>query len=65
MAIKLYKSQAQADVQSTNVSATQLAVSPGSVYSQSKSSASVADAAVNLWAVVKKTKDDTKVSTRA
>lgn len=63
MAIKLYKSQAQADVQSTNVSATQLAVSPGSVYSQSKSSAGAADAAVNLWAVVKKTKDDTKVST--
>ena len=60
MAIKLYKSQAKADVQSTNVSATQLAVSPGSVYSQTKSSAGAADAAVNLWAVVKKTKDDTK-----
>lgn len=60
MAIKLYKSQAQIDTKSTNVSASPLSVSPSSVYSVSKASGTAADAAVNLWAVVKKTKDSNK-----
>ncbi len=62
MAIKLYRSQAQIDTKSTNVSASQLAVSPSSVYSSAKASAGAADAAVNLFAVVKKTKDDNKAT---
>jgi hypothetical protein len=62
MAIKLYKSQATIDTKSTNVSATQLAVSPSSVYSSAKASAGAADAAVNLFAVIKKTKDDSKAT---
>lgn len=62
MAIKLYRSQAQIDTKSTNVSASQLSVSPSSVYSSAKASAGAADAAVNLFAVVKKTKDDNKAA---
>lgn len=62
MAIKLYKSQAQIDTKSTNVSASPLSVSPSSVYSVSKASGTAADAAVNLWAVVKKTKDTNKAA---
>jgi len=62
MSIKLYKSQATIDTKSTNVSATQLAVSPSSVYSSAKASAGAADAAVNLFAVIKKTKDDSKAT---
>jgi len=62
MAIKLYKSQATIDTKSTNVSATNLAVSPSSVYSSAKASAGAADAAVNLFAVIKKTKDDSKAT---
>ena len=63
--IKLYKSQGRIDTESTNVSATNLAISPGSVYTSTKSSSAAADAAVNLWALVKKTKDDTKTSSIA
>jgi hypothetical protein len=62
MAIKLYKSQAQADTKSTNVSATSLAVSPGSVYGYAKSAAAAGDAIVNLALFVKKTKDSNKAS---
>lgn len=62
MAIKLYRSQATIDTKSTNVSASNLAVSPSSVYSSAKASAGAADAAVNLFAVVKKTKDDNKAA---
>ena len=62
MAIKLYRSQAQIDTKSTNVSASNLSVSPSSVYSSAKASAGAADAAVNLFAVVKKTKDDNKAT---
>ena len=62
MAIKLYKSQAQIDTKSTNVSASPLSVSPRSVYTASKASGTAADAAVNLWAVVKKTKDTNKAA---
>ncbi len=62
MSIKLYKSQATIDTKSTNVSATQLSVSPSSVYSSAKASAGAADAAVNLFAVIKKTKDDSKAT---
>ena len=62
MAIKLYRSQAQIDTKSTNVSASNLSVSPSTVYSSTKASAGAADAAVNLFAVVKKTKDDNKAT---
>jgi len=62
MAIKLYKSQAQVDTKTTNVSATSLAVSPGSVYSSTKSSAAAGDAFVDLALFVKKTKDSNKAS---
>ena len=62
MSIKLYKSQATIDTKSTNVSASNLAVSPSSVYSSAKASAGAADAAVNLFAVIKKTKDDSKAT---
>ena len=62
MSIKLYKSQATIDTKSTNVSASQLSVSPSSVYSSAKASAGAADAAVNLFAVIKKTKDDSKAT---
>lgn len=62
MSIKLYRSQAQIDTKSTNVSASNLAVSPSSVYSSAKASAGAADAAVNLFAVIKKTKDDSKAT---
>jgi len=63
MAIKLYRSQAQIDTKSTNVSASKLAISPSSIYaSTTKSAAGAGDAAVNLWAVVKKTKDANKAA---
>jgi len=63
MTIKLYRSQAQVDTKTTNVSASQLAISPSSIYSSTaKSAAGAADAAVNLWAVVKKTKDGNKAA---
>ena len=62
MSIKLYRSQAQIDTKSTNVSASNLAVSPSSVYSSAKASGGAADAAVNLFAVVKKTKDDNQAA---
>ena len=60
MAIKLYRSQAQIDTKSTNVSASKLAVSPSSIYSSTKSAAQLGSSGVQLWALVKKTKDSNK-----
>ena len=60
MAIKLYKSQAQIDTKSTNVSASKLAVSPSSIYSTTKAASQVGSSGIQLWALVKKTKDANK-----
>ena len=57
MGIKLYRSQAQIDTQSTNVSASKLAISPSSIYaSTTKSAAQAGSSGIQLWALVKKTK---------
>jgi len=63
MGIKLYRSQAQIDTQSTNVSASKLAISPSSIYaSTTKSAAQAGSSGIQLWALVKKTKDANKAA---
>ena len=60
MAIKVYRSQAQIDTKTTNVSASKLAVSPSSIYSSTKSASQLGSSGIQLWALVKKTKDANK-----
>ena len=62
MAIRLYRSQAQPDTKTTNVSAQPLNVSPSSVYNYSKSAGAAGDAGVKLAILIKKTADDNKAS---